>query len=339
MKPTLSLSCGEYARTRPLLDGRVHPQGYPIRVVSDPFPAEGILADYQHARNQRMIVDRAFDICELGMAPYLSARAAGVPLIAIPVFHYRRFRHSYIFFREQSGIRYPKDLAGRRVGVRRLNLSAGVWARGLLQHEYGLALNQITWVVALDVPLRPEVRDELKVERAPADESLETLLLRGELDAMIEASVSPLIVRSRGIRPLLGEDTRQLEVDYYTRTGIFPVMHTVVLWQETASRLPGLAHSLHKAFVEAKAVAAREPEVPLRYVLGLEERQWWNSLTETQRQAMQKNERGRPRDPWIYSVREDRKTIETFLYYADEQGLTPERYRIEDLFVSSILEV
>lgn len=337
MTSTLTISCGEFPRTKPLLNGRVQLQGLNLEVVPDPFPANGMLAGgYQHTRNQRMIRDRAFDICEMGMAPYLSARAAGVPLIAIPVFHYRRFRHSYIFCRK--GVDHPRDLVGCRVGIRRLDVSAAVWERALLQHEYGIPLERITWVVCIDTPLRPDVRVRLIVERAP-NENLEELLVHGELDAIMEAN--NLLEFTEGnpmVRQLLGDNTTQLEVEYYARTGIFPIMHTVVLWKNLVARLPDLPEQLHQAFVEAKEIGAKDPDRPQRYVLAEEERQWWHSLTEKQKRTMQGGGT-EPRNPWIYSAREDRKTVEIFLDYAYEQGLTPTRYKVEELFVESTLDL
>ncbi len=335
MQRKLTISCGEYRRTRPILDGRVRPKGFFLQVIPDSFPKQGMLPDCQHARNQRMLIDRSFDISEMGMAPYLSARATGAPLIAIPVFHYRRFRQAYLFCRKGAGIEHPEDLVGRRIGVRRLNLTAGVWVRALLQHEYGIPLDSITWVVAIDVPLRPDVRQSLVVETIPPGKSLKTLLMQGNLDAMIEAST---IQSSTGINRILGEDTRKIEIDYYTRTEMFPIMHTVVLWTDIISRFPDLPRALHQAFVEARDVGARDPNTPLRYVLAEEERQWWQSLTNDQKRVMWGG-RNNPRDPWIYSVREDRKTVETFLDYAYEQGLTPTRFAVEDLFATSTLSL
>lgn len=334
MQSRLTLSCGEFRRTRPLLDGRVTVAGYDIEVVPDPFPPAGVLGDYQYPRTLRMLDDRAFDICEMGMAPLVTARAQGVPLVAVPVFHYRRFRHPYIFCRGAAGIESPKDLAGRRVGVRRLNLSAGVWARALLQHDYGVDLNEVTWVVTVDVPLRDEVRDRLHVEVVRSGENLEELLVRGGIDAMIEAStLSARARQSAGVRRLLGEDTRQLEVDYYRRTGCFPIMHTIALWQDVAERHEDLCQALHRAFVRARAVGNRGGEPRSRYVLASEEEEWWQSLTPEQAEVLCGGP-GRPRDPWSYSLDEDGKTVEAFLDHAYEQGLTPERYRPADLFAA-----
>ena len=333
MQPRLTLSCGEYRRTRPLLDGRVTVAGYDIEVIPDPFPPTGILGDYQYPRTLRMLDEKAFDICEMGMAPLVTARSQGVPLVAIPVFHYRRFRHRYIFCRGAAGIESPADLAGRRVGVRRLNLSAGLWARALLQHDYGIDLKDITWVVTLDVPLRDAVRNDLKVDVVRSGESLEELLARGDIDAMIEASsLSPEAREAAGVCRLLGEDTRQLEVDYYTRTGFFPIMHTIALWRDVAERHESLCHALYDAFVEARAVGNRGGEPRSRYVLATEEEKWWESLTPGQAEVLCGGP-GRPRDPWSYSLDEDGRTVGAFLDYAYEQGLAPERYPVADLFV------
>ncbi len=333
MQPRLTLSCGEYKRTRPLLDGRVAAAGYDIDIIPDPFPPTGILGDYQYPRTLRMLDEKAFDICEMGMAPLVTALSQGAPLVAIPVFHYRRFRHRYIFCRGAAGIKTPADLAGRRVGVRRINQSAAVWARALLQHDYGVDLKDITWVVTLDVPLRDAVRNELELEVARPGESLEELLVRGDIDAMIEASnLSPAGREAAGMRRLLGEDTRQLEVDYYGRTGFFPIMHAIALWRDVAERHEGLCQALYDAFLQARAVGNEGGEPPSRYVLASEEEEWWESLTPEQAEVLCGGP-GRPRDPWRYSLNEDGKTVEAFLDYAYEQGLTPERYRTEDLFV------
>ena len=333
MQPRLILSCGEYKRTRPLLDGRVTVNGYDIEVIPDPFPPTGILGDYQYPRTLRMLDGKAFDICEMGMAPLVTARSQGVPLVAIPVFHYRRFRHRYIFCRGTAGIEKPADLAGRRVGVRRLNLSAGLWARALLQYDYGIELKDITWVVTVDVPLRDAVRNELKVEVVRSGESLEELLVRGDIDAMIEASsLSPEARDAAGVHRLLGEDTRQLEVNYYARTGFFPIMHTIALWRDVAERHEGLCQALYEAFVDARTVGNRGGEPRSRYVLATEEEEWWESLTPEQAEIL-RGGRGHPRDPWSYSLDEDGRTVEAFLDYAYEQGLTPVRYPVADLFV------
>jgi 4,5-dihydroxyphthalate decarboxylase len=315
------------------LDGRVAVPGYDIKIVPDPFPLNGILGDYQYPRTLRMLDDQAFDICEMGMAPFVTARSQGVPLVAIPVFHYRRFRHPYIFCRGAAGVRSPKDLAGRRIGVRRLNLSAGLWARALLQHDYGVDLTEITWVVTVDVPLRDTIRNSLDVEVVRSGESLEELLVRGDIDAMIEASSLGASARQQaGVWRLLGEDTRQLEVDYFARTGFFPIMHTIALWRDVAERHEDLCGALYDAFLRARAVGSGDGEPRARYILASEEEEWWESLAPGQAEVLCGGPEY-PKDPWSYSLDEDNKTVEAFLDYAYEQGLTPERYSAADLFV------
>jgi 4,5-dihydroxyphthalate decarboxylase len=321
-------SCGEFVRTRPLLEGRVAPSGFALDFVPDPFPASGLLADYQAKRNLRMSEERAFEVAEMGLAPLVAARSRGLDLVAIPVFHYRRFRHSAIACLRASKIHKPEDLVGKRVGVRRFSLSAGIWARGLLQHDYGVPLERIHWVVQTATPLRPEVAARLEVTQVPPEEPLERLLLRGELDATIEAyTIGPLREGSPLVHRLF-EDPAGAEMDYHRRTGIFPIMHTIVMWRTLAERHPGLPAKLHAAFVQAKALGAAEAGRPTRYVLAEEERAWLDSLPYAARAAFLAG------DPWKYSLREDRRTVETFLDYAFEQGITKRRFAVEELFCS-----
>lgn len=323
----LAASCGEFVRTRPLLEGRLALEGYRLDFVPDPFPPTGLLPDYQAKRNLRMSEERAFDVSEMGLAPLVAARSKGLDLVGIPVFHYRRFRHSAIACRAASKISRPEDLVGKRVGVRRFSLSAGIWARGLLQNDYGLPLERIHWVVQTATPLRPEVAARLQVTQVPPEEPLERLLLRGELDATIEAfNIGPLCERSPLVHRLF-EDPAAAEMDYYRRTGVFPIMHAVVLWRSLAERHPELPARLHAAFVQAKALGALESDRPTRYVLAEEERAWLDSLPSAQRAAFLAT------DPWKYSLQEDRKTVETFLDYAFEQGITKRRFAVEELFV------
>ena len=328
MPPPTALiaSCGEFSRTRPLLEGRVPVQSFALRFVPDPFPQTGLLPDYQARRNLQMTEQRAFDVCEMGLAPLAAALSRGLELVAIPVFHYRRFRHSAIACLRSSNIRKPEDLVGKRVGVRRFSLSAGIWARGLLQHDYGVPLERIHWVVQSATPLRPEVAERLSFTQVSPEEPLERLLLRGELDATIEAfDIGPLRGGSPEVHRLF-EDPAAVETDYFRRTGVFPLMHTIVTWRALAEHHPGLPAELHAAFVGAKALGAAEAGRPTRYVLAEEESEWLAKLTSGQRASFLAG------DPWKYSLREDRKTVEVFLDYAFEQGITTRRFAVEDLF-------
>ena len=332
----MTLSCGEFSRTLPLLRGDVAIDGYAVRVVPDPFPEHGLLEDYQARRNLLMTERRAFDICEMGLAPLLAARSRGVDLVAVPVFHYRRFRHGAIVCRRDAGIRKPEDLVGRRVGVRRLSLSAGIWARGLLQHEYGVPLERIEWIVQVDTPLRPEIGDRLNVTRVSGDEPLERLLERGEVDATIEAFAIGPLRRSSGSVHTLFEDPAAAEVDYYRRTRVFPIMHTIVMYRDLVAQHPDLPRKVHAAFAAAKARSAGEPECARRYVLADEEQRWLRGLTREQRATFFESGGG---DPWKYSLQAERRTVETFLDYAFEQGIALRRFASDELFASTTLDL
>ena len=195
-------------------------------------------------------------------------------------------------------------------------------------------MNDITWVVTVDVPLRDEVRNQLRVEVVRSGESLEELLVRGDIDAMIEAStVSATAREAAGVWRLLGEDTRQLEVDYYARTGCFPIMHTIALWQDVAERHEGLCQVLYEAFPprqdhgesRRRAALTLHPGFRGGGVVGV-------ACPGTDGHPVR---RPRPSERPLELLPRGRTagTVEAFLDYAYEQGLTPERYRTEDLFV------
>jgi 4,5-dihydroxyphthalate decarboxylase len=316
----------------------VRVEGFALDVVPDPFPPSGLLEDYQARRNLRMTEERAFDIAEMGFAPLLAARSRGLDLVAIPVFHYRRFRHSAIVCRVAAGIRAPADLIGKSVGMRRFSLSAAMWARGLLSDEYGVPLERINWFVQSDTPLRADVRERLNVTIVPVDEPLERWLERGELDATIEAfAIGPLRRSSPLVRPLF-ERPAAIEIAYYRRSGIFPIMHTIVVWRDLIEHYPELPMRLHSAFAQAKRLGDEAPPGPERYVLAEEERQWLESLTPEERTLFLGDAANR-RDPWKYSLKEDRRTIETFLRYAYEQGVAHRRFDVDELFAPSTLDL
>ena len=334
----LLASCGELDRTRPLLENRVPIDGFQMRFVPDPYPSTGLLEDYQDVRNLRMIEDKAFDVCEVGFAPLMAALSKGLDLVAIPVFHYRRFRHTAIACHVEAGIRRPADLIGKRVGIRRFALTAGVWARGMLQQDCGVPLDRIKWFVQTDTPLRPEVRARLDVTVVGEGGLVEDLLMRRVVDATIEpVNINPLRESSPLVHPLF-EDAPAMEIDYYRRTGIFPIMHTIVMRRSLIERHPELPRKIHAAFVHAKALGTEEGHRRARYILCHEERAWLAQLAPNDRLAFVGDDIS-PRDPWKYSLREDRKTVETFLDYAFEHGVTPRRFTIEEIFAPSTLDL
>lgn len=265
---------------------------------------------------------REWDASEMSFAKGVSALSQPAPdIVAIPVFPSRVFRHSAIY----SKLKDPKELQGKRVGIPEWAQTAGIYVRGLLQHEYGVDLARIDWVqagvrepgrvekVALKLP--PGVR----ITPAP-DKTLAGMLASGELDAVISA-------RDPG-GPRLFSNYLDVEEAYFRKTRIFPIMHVVVLRREVYERDRWIAMNLFKAFEEAKrASQARITEIGLSHVpmpwLAQHARRWREIAGG---------------DSWPYGIEGNRPTLEAFLQYAHEQGVAMRRLRVEELFAPETLE-
>jgi 4,5-dihydroxyphthalate decarboxylase len=265
---------------------------------------------------------REWDVSEMSFAKVVSALSQPAPdIVAIPVFPSRVFRHSAVY----SQLKDPKELQGKRVGIPEWAQTAGIYVRGLLQHEYGVDLARIDWVqagvrepgrvekVALKLP--PGVR----ITPAP-DKTLAAMLASGELDAVISA-------RDPG-GPRLFPNYLDVEEAYFRKTRIFPIMHVVVLRREVYERDRWIAMNLFKAFEEAKhASQARITEIGLSHVpmpwLAEHARRWREIAGG---------------DSWPYGIEGNRPTLEAFLQYAHEQGVATRRLRAEELFAPETLE-
>jgi 4,5-dihydroxyphthalate decarboxylase len=324
---TLTLACGDYDRTLPLRTGAVRPDGVELKVLA--LEPEEMF--YRMARR------RDFDVAEFSLATYTVLRGRGEPLVAIPVFPSFAFRHSAIFVRGDAGIREPRDLVGKRVGVPKYHMTAAVWVRGILEDEYGVSPSDLHWfeggegvaVKEVDVALPPGLRHQV----VPGDRTLGHLLAAGELDAFIGAR-RPAGAASAGnakeAAPMrrLFPDFRRVERAYFEKTGIFPIMHTVVLKEELVREHPWLPRSLYEAFAEAKRLAYRRlaDTAVLPYVLP-----WLVAEVEETRALMGD-------DPFPYGVSRNRKTVETLAGYSFRQGLAPRRLAVEELFCESLLD-
>lgn len=317
----LTLACGDYDRTRALGTGAVRPEGVDLNVLTL-GPEETFY---------RMARFREFDASEFSLSTYTILRGRGEPLVAIPVFPSFMFRHGSIFVGADAGIREPRDLAGKRVGVPKYHMTAAVWVRGILEDEYGVAPKDCLWfeggegakVKEVDVPLPPEIRRE----PVPGDRNLGAMVAAGELDAFVGARRPAAFgAHPGGVRRLF-PDFRAAERAYYEKTGIFPIMHTVVLREELARAHPWLPRSLYDAFVEAKRLAYQRLEftAALSYALP-----WLVAETEETRALMGD-------DPFPYGVARNRKTLETLAGYTFRQGLAPRRLSVEEMFVESLL--
>jgi 4,5-dihydroxyphthalate decarboxylase len=313
----LTLACGDYDINAGLATGEITLSGVDLTVMTYPSPE----------RHWRMVRHAEFDICELSFATYLVAFGRGdPPLIAIPAFPHRRFRHGYIFVGAESGIREPKDLEGRRVGIRTWQTTAGLWARGILQDDHGVDLTTIDWVAqdVEDVPF--DMPDRFRYSRVPDGETVTAMVARGDLDALIYPDVPDVARQPDGPIRRLFNDSKAAEIEHFGRTGLFPIMHTVVLGRSLAERHPWLARDMHAAFEASRALAFERMRDPRRVSLA-----WFDEALDEQQRILGP-------DPWSYDFERNRHAIETMIRWSHEQGMIPRRFAPEELFVPSTLE-
>lgn len=319
-KIPLTLACGAYDRTEGLRDGRVSPEGIDLTYIPLQSPPE-IFA--------RAIRGNEFHVAEMSMATYFTSVASGnFPFVAIPVFPCRFFRHGNIFVNRNSGIRSPKDLEGKKVGTLGYGQSAACWIRGTLAEEYQVDLSKVRWFEGgHEATWQGDASQHatlahVQTERAPADVSLSELLERGELDAFAGARRPACYGRSPDVQ-LLFPEFRDVEREYYARTKIFPIMHTVVVRKDVLERYPWVGTSLYKAFEEAKTLCYREMRFTgtMKYSLP-----WlFDEIDELDRLF--------DGDAYPYGLERNRHVIETFCGYLLQQNLVSRPIKIEDHFV------
>ena len=324
-KSPLTLACWDYDRTRALQDGTVQVEG--VNLTYLPLRVEETF--------WRMLRYQEFGAAELSMGSYLMARDKGFPkLIAIPVFPSRAFRHACVYINTDAGIKEPKDLIGKRVGVPEYQITMAIWARGILQHEYGVRPEQMKWFMGGEE--HPGREDKIK-HNLPAgldirpigpEQTLSSMLERGEIDAMISAHMpSPFVRRSPKVRRLI-PNFREVERDYYRRTKIFPIMHTVALREEVYEKHPWVAQSLCKAFEESKRICQESMYEfsALKYMLA-----WSIAEMEEEREIFGAN-------LWPYGLEANRHVLETLVQYSHEQGLISKPLEVKSLFAPNTLE-
>src|SRR2546428_4465180 len=218
----LSLACGYYDLLRPLIEGVVEAAGIDLNVLTMASPE----------RHGRMLRHEEFDVCELSLVAYLVARDQGRRFSAIPVFPHRRFRHGYMVKRMDCGIEKPSDLNGKRVGLDTLQNSAGLWMRGILQDHYGVDLKSIEWWCQEEEDVAFQPAAWMKLRRVPAGKDIDRMLVDGELEAAIYPETLPSIRSGSAKVALLFPDPKKAEIDYYRKSGIFSIMHTVGIKNE-----------------------------------------------------------------------------------------------------------
>jgi 4,5-dihydroxyphthalate decarboxylase len=306
-----------------------HPHTSAVRngsILIEGVDAEIITVEPQVAAFRRMVRQVEFDVCELAPVTYIIARAYGAPFVALPIFVHRRFHHSGLLVRPDAGIKTPKDLEGKKVGVRAYSVTTGVWTRGIFIDEFGLDSSKVTWVVD-DEEHVTQLRLPSNVVHAPDGTSLADMMASGELAAGFHgnAGVGRTGAPTGGWKtveahyPDLFPNAEQLEADWYRRTGIYPMHGTIVVKDSVLKEHPWVATSLFKAFSRAKDewlakldagtpnTALDKKYVALRTIVG--------------------------RDPLPYGLGPNLATISALEDTAFKQGLTPRRMRLDELFV------
>ena len=326
MRLPLAFGGVEYLdRTHALASGEVTPVGVDLNfqtlAISELF--------------RRMCLHAEFEAAELSLSSYMIMRSHGDErFVAIPVFPARAFRQRQIYVNPDSGIEKPEDLSGKRVGLREYQITAALWMRAFLQHDYGIEPGSIRWRYGgVETPYWAERLEHppppgVEIERIPADRSLSDLLESGELDALA-LTHAPRLFRegSPKIRRLF-PDYRQVEEDYFRRTGLFPIMHTVVIRRDVYEANRWLAVSLLRAFEESKAVGRRRTHD--MDVLAVSD-PWW----EPELESVDALFRG---DPFPYGFSANATALEAVTQYSFEQGLSGRKLDPAELFAPETLD-
>ena len=322
-KLQLSLACWNYDRTRALADGSVQPDGIDLNYLD--MPVEETFF--------RMVRYREFDVAEMSLSSYtVSLFKDPAPFIAIPVFPSRFFRHSCIYVSAKSGIRTPKDLIGKKIGVPEYQMTAPVWIRGILSEHYGVPVDSVTYYTGgEEEPGRPEKQkldlpSNIKVQSIPHDKTISQMLRDGELDAFHTARAPSTLDGINVLR--LFPNYWEVEREYFRKTKIFPIMHTVAIRREVYEKNRWIAQALFKAFHESqrrtyedlKETAALKAMVP-----------WLGAVMDETRAEMGD-------DYWSYGLDKNYETLQTFLKYHHEQGLSKRLLKPEELFAPETLE-
>ena len=333
---TLSFISGVNERTNPLMDGTIQPEGVElIPTYSDPSETFW-----------RQLKFQEFEISEMSLSSYLIAKSRGMDMIAIPAFPARRFMHSQLSYHVDSGIKDPSDIVGKRIGVGEYQQTASLWTRGILEHDFGVSQYKVHWYMERSEELSHggatgfTPPKGISFQRIPPDKSLASMLVNHELDVasvhrafqrgtnIIDRSTH---IRGRGgdwskIKPLFADRIAEGS-RFFKKHGYIPANHTYIIRGDIYRKHPWLAFNLYKAFVEAKEVARDKlaESIPSGLVFGAD--------------YLKKTREIFGDDPYPYGVRDNREMLQTIIEYSYEQGLTPERLKIEELFAPSTLDL
>lgn len=312
-KLQLTLCCGDYEIVRALKEGAVEADGIELTMVTSPDST---------TRHWRFLRNREFDVAEVSSSSYIIARDQNMPFDAIPVFLHRRFRHGFAFVNTTKGIREPKDLIGKKVGVKSFQVTAVLWLRGILEEHYGVPHRSIEWVTELDEDVDFDPPPGLNLTKMREDQNCEDMLVSGELDAILHPDLIWPMTQKHPSVGRLWTDYKAEERRYWDKTAIFPIMHVMGIKREIVEKYPWAPIELYKAFDKAKAIAMRRMENPRIVPLV-----WYRESWEEQEEIF-------GTDPWEYGLTDqNRNNLDTLVRYSHAHGLIRRPIPLEELFL------
>ena len=324
MKRRLTLACWDYDRTAALADGRVTPEGIDLNYLC--LPIEETF--FRMARNEE------FDMSEMSLSSYVLSRNTSDRFIALPVFPSRAFRHSGVYINTNSGITKPADLIGKIIGVPEYQVTAAVWIRGMLEEHYGVPVSSVSYRTGglhdpgryEKIHIQPEGVDIVAI---PSGRTLSDMLVSGEIAALYSPrSPAPFLEKNPAVARLWGNST-DAEVEYFRTSGVFPIMHTVIIRRDVYESDRWIAGSIYKAFLEAKALLSQRLEESAAFIHMLP----WSI------QHIQMTKEIMGEDYWPYGIEANRHVLEVFLKYSYDQGLAKKRFEVEELFAPETHEL
>ncbi|OQV01792.1 hypothetical protein CLAIMM_07084 [Cladophialophora immunda] len=323
----LSFACWDYDRVKAIEDGRVRPEGIELTFLN--YRVEETF--FRQLRFQE------FDVCELSLSSYvLTLGQDDPPFIAIPVFPSRFFRHQNMYVNAKSGINKPGDLKGKRIGIPEYQMTASVWQRGIMEEEFGVPITSVQFYTGAIEPSATERKSKVahdlpasvSVTQIQRGKNLSQMLADGEIDAIFSATKPSSFETSPDVQYLF-PDFKAVEADYFKRTGIFPIMHTIAIKRSVYNANPWIAKTLTKAFAKSIEIGyeALEDRAALKYMLP-----WLEDHLNETRKLMGE------RTYWKDGFYENKLVIDKFLDYHYAQGLSKRRFKAEELFAPSSLE-
>jgi 4,5-dihydroxyphthalate decarboxylase len=318
----LTFACALYDRMVPLYAGLVKPEGIELTFL--------VSEDHRDTFD-RMGRNQEFDASEMSGTEYIARLAAGSsPIAAIPVFPSRVFGHGFIYVNRRAGIRSAKDVQGKRVGVPIYSMSTALWIRGMMHDEFGVDWSTVSWLEgsvekpgSYGNPTLPSTMQVPRIDVNHSDRSLWELLVAGDIDVLI-APTTPSRFGDTDMVHRLFENHTELEIDYFRRTRIFPIMHVVALRRSTYEANPFIAKNLCRALERSK-------QLSYEWLAGVGAPRAGFPLIDT---YWEETKRVFGADPWPYGVEANRQTLETWLRYIYQDGVTSRQLDIEELFVS-----